>query len=61
MSSYARRLAGLVLMLGMIPVFVGLMACIPVPLGDPESSRIDPDLNGTWIVADEAVRPNLRL
>lgn len=53
MSSYARRLAGLVLMLGMIPVFVGLMACIPVPLGDPESSRIDPDLNGTWIVADE--------
>lgn len=53
MSSYARRLAGLVLMLGMIPVFVGLMACIPVPIGDPESSRIDADLNGTWIVADE--------
>ena len=52
MTDKARRLAGLGLMVIMIPLFVGLMACIPVPIGDPEKSRIDPDLNGTWIFSD---------
>lgn len=33
----------------MIPVFIGLMACMPVPVGDPERSRIDPDRAGAWV------------
>lgn len=45
-----RSLSGIVLMLGIIPIFAGLLACMPVPIGDPERSRIDPDLNGVWAV-----------
>jgi hypothetical protein len=39
-----------VLMLLIIPIFAGLLACLPVPIGDPERSRIDPDLTGVWAV-----------
>jgi len=28
-----------------------MAACLPVPVGDPEKSRIDPDLSGAWRVA----------
>jgi len=37
-------------MLVIIPIFAGLLACMPVPIGDPESSRIDPDVTGVWIM-----------
>ena len=31
----------------------GLLACMPVPVGDPERSRIDPNLSGAWLLAEE--------
>ena len=48
MKSNLRSISGALLMLVIIPVFAGLLACMPVPVGDPERSRIDPDLNGFW-------------
>ena len=27
-----------------LPAFLGLMACLPVPIGNPEKSRIDPEI-----------------
>jgi hypothetical protein len=48
-------------MLVLIPIFAGLLACMPVPIGDPERSRIDPELTGVWVVltpgstVDEAI------
>ncbi len=48
MKATTRSVSGAVLMLAIIPVIVGLLACLPVPVGDPERSRIDPDLNGVW-------------
>lgn len=50
MNSRSRSLSGAVLMLLIIPIFAGLLACMPVPIGDPERSRIDPDLTGVWAV-----------
>lgn len=50
MNSRSRSLCGAVLMLLIIPIFAGLLACLPVPIGDPERSRIDPDLTGVWAV-----------
>lgn len=35
-------------MLLIIPVVVGLLACMPVPIGNPERSRIDPEISGMW-------------
>ena len=29
---------------------VSLMACLPVPIGDPEKSQIDPELSGMWLM-----------
>ena len=49
MNSRARSLSGAVLMLVLIPIFAGLLACMPVPVGDPERSRIDPELTGVWL------------
>jgi len=53
MSSTFRSLSGIALMLLIIPIFAGLLACMPVPIGDPERSRIDPDLTGIWAVLAE--------
>lgn len=54
MGNLYRRLGGLALALIMIPVFVGLLACMPVPVGDPERSKIDPARTGAWFgVADD--------
>lgn len=44
--SSARR--QLLLALVLLPL---LTACLPVPVGDPENSRIDPGLSGAWRVA----------
>jgi len=52
MRNNVRSISGAVLMLMIIPIFVGLLACMPVPIGDPERSRIDPDLNGPWVMDD---------
>ncbi|MBT8144827.1 MAG: hypothetical protein KJO55_09010, partial [Gammaproteobacteria bacterium] len=49
MSPLQRRLGGGILAAIMVPVFIGLMACMPVPIGDPERSRIDPDRAGAWV------------
>lgn len=49
MKSRTRSISGVLLMLVIIPMFAGLLACMPVPIGDPERSRIDPDMSGPWI------------
>ncbi len=36
------------LMLTFITAIAGLFACMPVPIGNPERSRIDPDITGIW-------------
>ena len=48
MKATTRSVSGAVLMLAIIPVIVGLLACMPVPVGDPERSRVDAELNGIW-------------
>lgn len=48
MNPTIRSFSGAALMLVIIPMFAGLLACMPVPVGDPERSRIDPGLNGIW-------------
>ena len=55
MNSIYRRLGGLAIALLMVPVLIGLLACLPVPIGDPERSRIDSDLNGIWIAPGDDV------
>lgn len=50
MTAKARSLSGAALALVLIPIFAGLLACMPVPIGDPERSRIDPELTGVWAV-----------
>ena len=49
-SSRARSIAGLVMLAGLGPFLLALMACLKVPVGDPEKSRIDPALSGVWRV-----------
>jgi hypothetical protein len=53
MSANLRSISGGLLMLAIIPVLLGLLACMPVPIGDPEKSRVDPDLTGVWFVSVE--------
>ena len=53
MSSKFRTVSGAALMLVLIPIFAGLLACMPVPIGDPERSKIDPDITGVWAVTAE--------
>lgn len=52
MKPNTRSASGALLMLVIIPVIVGLLACMPVPIGDPERSRIDPGITGVWIALD---------
>ncbi|MCJ7590020.1 MAG: hypothetical protein MUO51_01550 [Woeseiaceae bacterium] len=52
MTSRSRTLSGVALMLLIIPIFAGLLACMPVPIGDPERSRIDPDMTGIWAILE---------
>lgn len=52
MTKNTRSLCGAMLMLMIIPIFAGLLACMPVPIGDPERSRIDPDMSGPWVMDD---------
>ncbi len=50
MTSTQRSLSGAALMLVLIPIFAGLLACMPVPIGNPERSRIDPEMTGIWVL-----------
>lgn len=52
MKANLRSVSGALLMLLIIPVLAGLLACMPVPIGDPERSRVDPWLSGYWVMAD---------
>jgi len=56
-----RSLSGAALMLVIIPIIAGLLACMPVPIGDPERSRIDPELNGAWKMSEEGKESALYL
>lgn len=53
MTPKRRSASGAVLMLVIIPMFAGLLACMPVPIGNPEKSRIDPALSGIWLLAGD--------
>lgn len=53
MKSTTRSASGALLMLAIIPGIVGLLACLPVPIGDPERSRIDPMITGVWLGLDD--------
>lgn len=44
-----RSRAGLLLALALLPLLIGVWACFPVPVGDPEKSRIDPSMSGLWL------------
>jgi len=48
MKPTTRSISGAALMLAIIPAIVGILACMPVPIGDPERSRIDPAISGVW-------------
>ncbi len=51
-----RSLTGAVIAVLVLPVFAGLLACMPsfpVPIGNPEKSRIDPEISGMWLADSE--------
>ena len=50
MTPRTRSTAGAIMMLAILPVLAGLLACMPVPIGDPERSRIDAELTGVWML-----------
>ncbi len=54
MRANTRSTSGALLMLVIIPLFAGLLACMPehVPLGDPERARIRPEMSGVWYTGD---------
>lgn len=56
-----RSLAGLAIAVISLPVFLSLLACLPVPVGDPEKSRIDPELTGIWLHMGEGEIPAVTL
>ena len=53
MTPKTRSFSGMALMLVIIPIIAGLLACMPVPIGDPERSRIDPELSGAWALTTD--------
>ena len=44
-----RSRAGFLLTLALLPLLIGVWACFPVPVGNPEKSRIDPSMSGLWL------------
>lgn len=48
MRARLRSTTGALLMLLMLPVILGTLACLPVPIGNPERSRIDHEISGVW-------------
>ena len=47
-----RTWVGVLLALPVLAVVVGLWACLPVPVGDPEKSKVDDKLIGAWVAKD---------
>ena len=50
MKPNIRSISGAALMLVIISIFAGLLACMPVPSGDHERSRVDKDISGVWLM-----------
>ena len=48
MKPIHRTVAGLGVAAILLPMLIGVLACLPVPIGNPEKSRIDPELSGVW-------------
>ena len=62
MKARTRSISGALMMLVIIPLFAGLLACMPeyVPLGNPERARVDPGMSGLWFApGDEALIGNI--
>jgi hypothetical protein len=56
MKPIHRTLAGMGIAAILLPVLIGVLACLPVPIGNPEKSRIDPEMSGVWFdVFDETL------
>lgn len=56
MNPRYRSFSGALIAVFAVPVFLGLTACLPsfpVPVGNPEKSRIDPYVSGLWLVPEE--------
>ena len=56
MNPRYRSFSGALIAVLAVPVFLGLTACLPtfpVPVGNPEKSRIDPYITGIWKLEDE--------
>ena len=58
MKSRSRSFSGVALMLVLIPALAGILACMPVPIGDPERSKIDTDLIGVWAAVPSGDNPD---
>jgi hypothetical protein len=50
-----RSVTGLLMGVLLLPVLLGVLACfgLPVPIGDPERSQVDPSMSGVWVVSEE--------
>ena len=62
MKPRTRSISGALMMLVIIPIFAGLLACMPeyVPLGNPERAKVDPDMTGLWYApGDEVLLGNI--
>ncbi len=48
---HRRSLGGLLMALIMAPFVISVLACIevPAPIGDPETSKLNPKLSGVWL------------
>ena len=49
MNSRTRSVLGAAIAILLIPAVIGILACLPVPIGDPERSEIDPYFSGLWV------------
>jgi hypothetical protein len=49
MNSRSRSVLGAALAIFLIPAVFGVLACLPVPIGNPERSEIDPWFSGLWV------------
>lgn len=52
MKARTRSTSGALTAVLIIPFVIGLLACIPVPIGDPEKSRVDDEITGAWFVRE---------
>lgn len=48
-SSQLRSWTGILLSLPILALILGMWACLPVPVGDPEKSKVDDKLLGIWV------------